>query len=88
MYGESAVFLRDFSLFETTVAEMGMCMCACGESVGFVSKILNLLFALSPAELAARISSGPPISVQSLVVRSQAYLFDFMLVLLICLCAV
>lgn len=70
-----------------TAAEAGVCMCAHGESVGFVFKILNLLFALSPAEVAAWIASGPPISVQSLVVRSQAYLFDFMLVLLICFSA-
>lgn len=48
-----------------TIAEVGMCMCACGESVGFVFKILNLLFVLSPAELAAQIASGAPISVQS-----------------------
>lgn len=67
---------------------MGVGMFACRKSVGFVFKILNLLFVLSPTELAAWIASGPPVSVQSWVVRSQAYLFDFMLVLLICLGAV
>lgn len=88
VYREGAVFLGGFSPFQMTVAEMGVCMCVCREFVGFVFKILNLLFALSPTELAAQIASGPPISVQSLVIRSQAYLFNFMLVLLICLTAV
>lgn len=67
---------------------MGVCMFVCRKSVGFVFKILNLLFVPSQTELAAWIASGPPISVQSWVVRSQAYLFDFMLVLLVCLGAV
>lgn len=53
--------------------------------MGSVFKILNLLFVLSPTELAAWIASGPPVSVQSWVFRSQTYLSDFMLVLLICL---
>ena len=95
VYGEDTVSLGDLSPFETTVAEMGECTCACGESViflfyffFFVFKILNLLFALSPTELAAWIASGPSISVWSLVIRNWAYLFDFMLVLLICFSAV
>lgn len=33
---EGGVFLGDFSSFEMTIAEMGLCMRACGESVGFV----------------------------------------------------
>lgn len=62
--GRVLYFLETF-FSEMTIAEVGMCMCACGESVGFVFKILNLLFALSPTELAAQIASGAPISVQS-----------------------
>lgn len=33
---EGGVFLGDFSPFETTIAEMGLGMRACRESVGFV----------------------------------------------------
>lgn len=36
VYGEGAVFFGGFSSFETTIAEMGMCICVCGESVFFI----------------------------------------------------